>query len=179
MILTYARVVSIPLLAAAALSPTVPNPCLTSALIFAAASVTDFFDGYLARRWNVVSPLGTFLDPVADKLMVAVALTIITARLPHPSIILSTAIIVSREIFVSALREWMATLGKSAHVKVSIWGKVKTATQMLSITLLLASATTNVWYAAFGLIMLPAAAVLAVTSAADYVRAALRAINQP
>lgn len=71
----------------------------------------------------------------------------------------------------------MAILGKSAQVKVSIWGKIKTATQMLSITLLLASATTHVWYASLGVLMLLVAAILAVTSAADYVRSALRAID--
>ncbi|CAN8061897.1 unnamed protein product [Agarophyton chilense] len=178
MILTYARVVAVPVLATVRLSPPFPHQYLLSALIFAFASLTDFLDGYLARRWRVVSELGTFLDPVADKLMVAVALTLITARLPHPLIVLSTAVIVSREIFVSALREWMAILDKSAQVKVSIWGKLKTATQMVSLTLLLATVSIHVWFAQIGIVMLLAAATLAITSATEYVQSAIRAVHQ-
>lgn len=177
MLLTYSRLAAIPLLTALSLSPVSLHQSLLSSALFAAASITDFFDGYLARRWNVISPLGTFLDPVADKLMVAVALVTISARLSHPIIILSTAIIVSREIFVSALREWMALLGKSANVKVSVWGKIKTTVQMLSLVVLLAATTTTVWYAQVGICLLALAAVLAVASASDYTFSAMRAVS--
>lgn len=172
MALTYVRIAAIPLLFLTSL-PLPYNPNIPTAL-FASASITDFFDGYLARRWNVVSPMGIFLDPVADKLMVAVALTVITARLPHPLISFSTALILSREIFVSALREWMAIAGRSAVVKVSWIGKLKTAVQMISVTILLFSTTLSSWYAYTGMALLAVAAALAVLSATDYVTSAVK-----
>lgn len=108
-----------------------------TALIFALASATDWLDGYLARRLNQTSLFGAFLDPVADKLMVAVALVLIVQTDPTPWLAIPAAIIIGREIAVSALREWMAELGKRAHVAVSIVGKFKTTAQMLSLICLL------------------------------------------
>lgn len=176
MALTYARIAAIPLLCFTGLSS--PPQYVFTTGVFAAASFTDFLDGYLARKWSVVSPMGTFLDPVADKLMVAAALTLITARIPHPIIILATATIVSREIFVSALREWMALLGKSANVKVSFWGKLKTTMQMVAVTLLLLASNLSTWYSRLGLVFLAVAAILSVVSASDYVFSASRALKQ-
>ncbi len=99
--------------------------------LFALAGITDYFDGYLARKLKVSSPFGAFLDPVADKLVVAVALVIIAVSQPHSAIItLCTIVIICREITISALREWMASLGRRNSVAVSWIGKWKTTFQM-------------------------------------------------
>ncbi len=109
-----------------------------AAVIFIAAAVTDWFDGYLARYLRQTSAFGAFLDPVADKLMVAAAL-IMLVQLDRLDAILAV-IIIGREITISALREWMAQLGKSANVAVAFVGKLKTAAQMAAIPLLLYNA---------------------------------------
>ncbi len=111
---------------------------LIAAVIFVAAAVTDWFDGYLARSLKQTSAFGAFLDPVADKLMVAAAL-IVLVQLDRLDAILAV-IIIGREITISALREWMAQLGKSANVAVAFVGKLKTAAQMAAIPLLLYNA---------------------------------------
>lgn len=108
-----------------------------TALIFAVAAATDWLDGYLARRWNQTSAFGAFLDPVADKLMVAVALVLMVEASPTPWLAIPAAVIIGREITVSALRERMAEIGKGSKVAVSLMGKVKTTSQMLAILLLL------------------------------------------
>ncbi len=108
-----------------------------AALVFMAAAFTDWLDGYLARRMGLVSPLGAFLDPVADKLMVATALVLVVADNPQVWLAVSAAVIIGREITISALREWMAELGSRARVAVSWVGKFKTAAQMTAITLLI------------------------------------------
>lgn len=107
-----------------------------AAAIFALACITDWFDGYLARRWNVTTALGAFLDPVADKILVATALVLIVARPDVVYIALPVAIIIGREIVVSALREWMAEVGARAKVAVGMLGKIKTTIQMIAITVL-------------------------------------------
>ena len=105
-----------------------------AALVFILAAVTDWIDGYLARRLGVTTPLGEFLDPVADKLMVAIALILLVAHDQNPWIVMSAMVIVGREITVSALREWMAHLGARAKVKVSSLGKWKTIVQMVGLS---------------------------------------------
>lgn len=110
-----------------------------SALLFALASFTDMLDGYLARKLKQESHFGKFLDPVADKLLVAVALVLLVGANGTAFLAIPAAIIVCREIIVSALREWMAEIGQGVKVQVSNIGKVKTAMQMLSIMLLLSS----------------------------------------
>jgi CDP-diacylglycerol--glycerol-3-phosphate 3-phosphatidyltransferase len=112
-----------------------------SALVFALASVTDWLDGWIARRYHQSSPFGAFLDPVADKLMVAVALFLIVQGHPTPWMAFWAAVIVGREIAVSALREWMAELGQRARVKVATIGKIKTVAQMIALLCLLYSVT--------------------------------------
>jgi CDP-diacylglycerol--glycerol-3-phosphate 3-phosphatidyltransferase/cardiolipin synthase len=107
------------------------------AAIFALAAITDWLDGYLARRMQLVSPIGAFLDPVADKLMVAAALILLVQADPTPWLAVPAIVIVGREITVSALREWMAELGARAQVAVSKVGKFKTAAQMVAVILLL------------------------------------------
>ena len=107
------------------------------AWIYAAASITDWFDGYLARKLEQQSALGAFLDPVADKLIVAVALVLLVSVHPHWVMVIGACVIIGREIAISALREWMAGMGKSAKVSVSMVGKVKTTAQMFAIIFLL------------------------------------------
>ena len=106
-----------------------------SAMIFSVAAITDWLDGYVARKYNQSTPFGAFLDPVADKLMVAAALIVLVhlARLDAPIAL----VIIGREITISALREWMAQIGKSKSVAVSFLGKIKTVAQMTAIPLLL------------------------------------------
>jgi CDP-diacylglycerol---glycerol-3-phosphate 3-phosphatidyltransferase len=106
-------------------------------LLFAAAAVTDSLDGYLARRLGQTTRLGAFLDPVADKLIVSVALVLLVSRNPAWLMQMSAIVIIGREIAVSALREWMAELGQRARVAVSAFGKWKTIVQMVGISFLL------------------------------------------
>ena len=108
-----------------------------AAFVFVLASFTDWLDGWIARAYNQSSAFGAFLDPVADKLMVAVALLLIVQKHPTPWMALWAAVIVGREIAVSALREWMAELGQRAKVKVAAIGKIKTVVQMVALTILL------------------------------------------
>lgn len=143
------------------------------AWIYAAASITDWFDGYLARKLDQLSPLGAFLDPVADKLIVAVALVLLVSVHPNVFIVISTCIIIGREITISALREWMAEVGKSSKVSVSMLGKVKTTAQMFAIIFLLHR---DPWLGiptypvGFGLLII--AAVLTIVSMVIYLKAA-------
>lgn len=138
-ILTWLRILLIPVFVAAfylsddTLSPHHKN--VISTAVFAIAAITDWLDGFLARKLNQSSAFGAFLDPVADKLMVAAAL-IILVKLGRADAILAF-IIIGREIAISALREWMAKLGESKSVAVSMLGKIKTTFQMIAILLLL------------------------------------------
>ena len=112
-----------------------PNQNLVATVIFTAAAITDWLDGWLARKLNQTSAFGAFLDPVADKLMVAAALIVLVELTRVHAIV--ALIIIGREITISALREWMAQIGQARSVAVSLIGKVKTASQMLAIPLLL------------------------------------------
>lgn len=106
-------------------------------VLFLVAGITDSLDGWVARRTGQVSPLGTFLDPVADKLMVATALVLIVSRDHEWYLALAAAVIIGREIAISALREWMAEIGARKKVAVSSLGKIKTVAQILGIAALL------------------------------------------
>jgi CDP-diacylglycerol--glycerol-3-phosphate 3-phosphatidyltransferase/cardiolipin synthase len=138
-LLTWLRIVAIPIFVAvyylpdAWLSPVAKN--WTAMSIFSAAAITDWLDGYLARKWGETSAFGAFLDPVADKLMVAAAL-ILLVQLGRAEAYFAI-IIIGREIAISALREWMAQLGKTKNVAVALIGKVKTGAQMTAIIALL------------------------------------------
>jgi len=110
---------------------------LAVAAVFVLAAVTDWLDGFIARRMNQLSTFGAFLDPVADKLMVATALVLLVQKNPKAPFALAAAIIIGREIVVSALREWMAELGERARVRVTGIGKTKTVFQMTAIGFLL------------------------------------------
>ncbi len=137
--LTWLRIVAIPLFVAVLYFPedwvSERTANVVSMWIFIAAAVTDWADGWLARRWNQTTAFGAFLDPVADKLMVAAAL-IVLAELGRVYGIVAL-IIIGRGITVSALREWMAQIGQSKSVAVNILGKVKTVTQLVAIPFLL------------------------------------------
>ena len=135
-ILTLLRVGCIPLMVAA-FYLTGPYSGFLSALIFLVAAITDWFDGWLARTLNQESEFGAFMDPVADKLIVATALVLLVAHYDNIWITLAAMVIIGREILVSALREWMARSGRSESVAVTIVAKFKTTLQMTAITILL------------------------------------------
>ncbi len=145
---------------------------LATSAIFSLAAITDWFDGYLARRWEQSTPLGAFLDPVADKLMVAVALVLLVEEHANLWLTLPAAIIIGREIVVSALREWMAELGARAHVAVSQLGKWKTAAQMVALVILLANPPLLTFWVGLGYALLIIAAGLTLWSMVQYLLAA-------
>ena len=147
-----------------------------ASFVFAVAAATDWLDGYLARLWQQSTPFGAFLDPVADKLMVAVALVLLVAEHANNSssilLTLAAATIIGREIVVSALREWMAELGARAQVAVSNLGKWKTAAQMLALIILLANPPQMTSWVILGYVLLVIAAVLTLWSMVVYLMAA-------
>jgi CDP-diacylglycerol--glycerol-3-phosphate 3-phosphatidyltransferase/cardiolipin synthase len=174
--LTWLRIVMIPVFVAVYyvpdswLMPVAKN--WTAMTLFAVAAITDWLDGYLARRWGETSAFGAFLDPVADKLMVAAAL-ILLVQLGRAEAYLAI-IIIGREIAISALREWMAQLGKTKNVAVAFIGKVKTAAQMTAIIALLLwePLIPGVSTPLLGTIALWVAAVLTLWSMLQYLRLA-------
>ncbi len=171
-ILTLLRIVLIPVFVLVFYLP-VGWARVGCALVFALAAVTDWFDGFLARRWSQTSPFGAFLDPVADKLMVAVALLLLVQSEPTPALAIPAAVIIGREITISALREWMAELGARGRVAVSMIGKVKTAIQMIAILLLIYERP--LWglpIYTIGFLLLYLAAILTLWSMFVYLRAA-------
>ncbi len=180
--LTLLRVILIPFCVMAYFLP-VWWGGLLAAFIFGVAAITDWFDGYLARKMELTTPLGAFLDPVADKLIVAAALLVLVHVYNDLWMTLPAVVIVGREIVISALREWMATIGQRASVAVSMVGKVKTTFQMIAIILLLLLPHQQLelfpqfepWLKAcywFGLLVMNLAAVLTLWSMLVYLRAA-------
>lgn len=169
--LTLLRILIIPLLVVIYYLP-LQSKYLICAFLFGAAALTDWLDGYLARRWNQMTPFGAFLDPVADKLIVAVALGVLIEAHASWLMTLPALVIIGREIVISALREWMAEIGKSASVAVSWVGKVKTTFQMISIFMLLLVPPGH-WIAWLGLFILYLAALLTLWSMISYLRAAM------
>ncbi|HXF80560.1 MAG TPA: CDP-diacylglycerol--glycerol-3-phosphate 3-phosphatidyltransferase [Usitatibacter sp.] len=146
--LTWMRILAIPLFVGVLYLPdswiSDRTASITSMWIFIAAAVTDWLDGYLARRWNQTTSFGAFLDPVADKLMVAAALIVLTYQgLVDP---FASLIIIGREITISALREWMAQVGRSKSVAVNVLGKVKTVSQLIAIPFLLFNGVLFGWF---------------------------------
>lgn len=140
------------------------------AVIFAVAAITDWLDGYVARKYNQSTPFGAFLDPVADKLMVAIALLLLVS-IHHDSawFTAAAAVIVGREIIISALREWMAELGQRASVAVSYIGKIKTTLQMVALMVLLVDLPSLY---SIGYFALAGAALLTLWSMVLYLKAA-------
>jgi CDP-diacylglycerol--glycerol-3-phosphate 3-phosphatidyltransferase/cardiolipin synthase len=175
--LTWLRIVLIPVFVAVYylpddwLSPPAKN--WTAMTIFSLAALTDWLDGWLARRWGETSAFGAFLDPVADKLMVAAAL-IVLVRLERAETYLAI-IIIGREIAISALREWMAQLGHTNSVAVAFIGKVKTVVQMTAIIALLLwePVLPGISTPLLGKVALWAAAILTLWSMFHYLKLAL------
>jgi len=182
--LTWLRILLIPIFVAVFYLPDgwLPKHSinLIATLIFALAAVTDWLDGWLARRLNQISTFGAFLDPVADKLMVAAAL-IVLVDLERAGVDVAL-IIIGREIAISALREWMAKVGQSANVAVSYIGKLKTTAQMTAILMLLYHDPILGWphVALVGRLLLYIAAFLTLWSMLHYLFTAWKALkNQP
>lgn len=170
--LTFLRIALIPVFVLVFYTST-PYQYPIASLIFVVAALTDLLDGYLARRLDQVSPLGAFLDPVADKLMVAVVLILLVQRDPSVWIALPAAIIVGREITISALREWMAELGARSKVAVSIFGKFKTSAQMVALALLVYKVPVfGLPVYEIGVILLYIAAILTLVSMCQYLASA-------
>ncbi|OSM96025.1 MULTISPECIES: CDP-diacylglycerol--glycerol-3-phosphate 3-phosphatidyltransferase [Lonsdalea] len=166
--LTLFRVALIPFFVLAFYLPVAWAP-LACAVIFVGAAVTDWFDGFLARRWKQTTRFGAFLDPVADKVMVAVALVLVAEHYHSWWITLPAATMIAREIIISALREWMAEIGKRSSVAVSWIGKVKTTAQMLALFALLWRP--DMWVQGVGVAALYVAAVLTFWSMFQYLNA--------
>lgn len=164
--LTVSRILLIPVMVLAFYLPIESN-FLIASILFVVASCTDFLDGYLARKLNQSTPFGAFLDPVADKLIVAVSLVLIVSSYQSMWITIPATIIIGREIMISALREWMADQGKRESVAVSSIGKVKTACQMGAIFFLLIGST-SAWLFWVGVIFLYMAVALAFWSMCEY-----------
>ena len=170
--LTTLRIVLVPILVVVFYLPFTWAP-MACAGIFTLAAMTDWADGYLARRLSQVSTFGAFLDPVADKLMIAVALVLLLHRDPEMWLAIPAAIIISREIVVSALRELMAELGQRATVAVATLGKVKTVSQMTALLLMLYRHDIGpIPVYLTGSVLLYVATVLTIWSMAIYLRAA-------
>jgi cardiolipin synthase len=189
-LLTWLRVALIPLVVGVFY---LPDPWLSpfakglaATIVFVVAAVTDWFDGFLARRWNETSAFGAFLDPVADKLMVAGALLVLVEFRDEPAVFFKgditilSFVIIGREIAISALREWMAQIGASKSVAVSSLGKIKTTAQMIAIPMLLFNEPlfgvidTHFW----GVLLLCVAAVLTVWSMFYYLQKAWPLIKE-
>ena len=177
-LLTWARIVAIPLIVGVfylPLDPAVRN--LIATVLFVVVALTDWLDGYLARKLNQTSSFGAFLDPVADKFLVCAALLILL-QLDRVNAFVAL-VIIGREIAISALREWMAQIGASRSVAVHVLGKLKTVVQMVAIPFLLFDGAlfglidTRIW--GTGLIYL--AAVLTIWSMVYYLRKALPEIR--
>lgn len=171
-ILTLIRITLIPIFVLIFYMP-VGWARVACALVFGIAALTDMLDGYLARRWQQTSPFGAFLDPVADKLMVAVALLLLVQSQPTAALAIPAVVIIGREIAISALREWMAESGVRERVAVSFVGKVKTAVQMIAIFLLIfEKPLLGLPTFEIGFVLLYVAAILTLWSMFVYLRAA-------
>lgn len=171
--LTLLRVLLIPVMVVCFYQPEWGALLATS--IFALAGITDWADGYLARKMNQESSFGAFLDPVADKLIVAVALILIAVRDDNVWVSLAAIIIISRELIVSALREWMAKEGQSSKVAVAYIGKLKTTAQIIALLLLLYNQPLlGLPLREIGLIALAVATVFTVVSMMQYLNAAFK-----
>jgi len=177
--LTLFRVALLPVMVAVFYMP-FQGHNITAAIVFVLAAITDWLDGFLARRMNLTSAFGAFLDPVADKLMVAVTLFLLVESDPTTGwssilLALTSAVIVGREISISALREWMAEIGMSATVKVALVGKLKTIMQMVALVVLIVqhekeATALRLYHIGEGLLVI--AGILTIWSGVYYLRAA-------
>jgi CDP-diacylglycerol--glycerol-3-phosphate 3-phosphatidyltransferase len=171
-ILTWIRIAAIPLVILAFYAP-YHWANLAACVVFAAAGITDTLDGYLARKLGQITRLGAFLDPVADKLIVATALVLLVTRDTHLLVVLMAIVIIGREIAISALREWMAELGQRRKVAVSLLGKYKTIFQVVGLAMMFyRSNLLDLPIYNIGVALTVLAAVLTLVSMVAYMRAA-------
>lgn len=174
-LLTWLRIAFIPLLVVLFYWQHPWAPFL-AATVFGVAGLTDWADGFLARRWRQESAFGAFLDPVADKLLVAVALVLLVEREASPWMTLAAAIIIGREITISALREWMAEAGMRAKVAVAFIGKLKTTAQIIALICLLYNQDLfGIPLRTIGIVTLAIATLLTVVSMLQYLHGAFKA----
>jgi CDP-diacylglycerol--glycerol-3-phosphate 3-phosphatidyltransferase len=171
-LLTLARILLIPVFVLVYVLPGYET-YLVAAVLFGLAAFTDWLDGYLARRLNQTTPFGAFLDPVADKLIVVAALTILVAHHASLWLTLPALIIIGREIVISALREWMAEMNRRGVIAVTWFARAKTTFQMVAIVVLIANPPdlTRPWVIT-GYVLLYLAAVMTLISMVLYLRAA-------
>jgi CDP-diacylglycerol--glycerol-3-phosphate 3-phosphatidyltransferase len=177
-LLTWARILAIPLIVGVFYLPwDADTRNLTATVLFAIAALTDWADGYLARKLNQMSSFGAFLDPVADKFLVAASLLMLVQMGRVHAVV--ALIIIGREIAISALREWMARIGASASVAVHMMGKLKTGVQMTAISCLLLDRTLFGWIDTYswGTVLIYAAAGLTIWSMVYYLQKALPEIR--
>lgn len=171
-ILTWLRILAIPLVVVLFYAPYHWSNA-SAALLFTAAAITDSLDGYLARRMGLTSRLGAFLDPVADKLLVALTLVLLVSHDQQWLVVMSACVIIGREIAISALREWMAELGERTRVAVSGLGKLKTIVQMVGIPMMMwRDDILGLPIYQIGLYLTVAAAALTLWSMISYLRSA-------
>lgn len=169
--LTFLRIALIPLFVITFYLPFKGHYILTG-FLFAVAAITDWLDGYLARKLQQGSSFGAFLDPVADKLLVVVGLVILVEKESSFFFSLPALVIIGREITVSALREWMALIGEQKSVVVSRMGKIKTTIQLIALSTLLAFPQEPWFMLALGYLLLYTAAILTIWSMSQYLKAA-------
>ena len=174
-LLTWLRIILVPFFVGVYYLPdyllSMPYKNLVAALIFGLAAITDYFDGYLARKMKMETSFGAFLDPVADKALVAASLVVLINL--HRTFVFAAIIIIVREIAISALREWMAKLGDAGGVTVAYIGKLKTACQLIAIGLLLLDYHSNL----LGNLFMLAAVILTVVSMFYYLDQAKKHFN--
>ena len=169
-LITYFRMLLIPMVVLSYYSE-LQYANMMAAMLFSLASLSDWLDGYLARRLNQTSEFGAFLDPVADKLLVVTVLIMLVGEL-NP-LLAPTIVIIAREVLISALREWMATRGHREAVAVAFSGKLKTTFQMIAIVaLILVTESSPDWLLMTGFVMIYIAALLSLHSALYYFKAA-------
>jgi CDP-diacylglycerol--glycerol-3-phosphate 3-phosphatidyltransferase/cardiolipin synthase len=176
-LLTLFRIAAIPIVVVLFYS-TMEHARPVAAILFGIAAITDLLDGWVARRFGQMSKFGEFLDPVADKLMVAIVLVMLVQGDPLWYVDIIAMIIIGREITISALREWMATIGERANVKVNWSGKLKTVLQMFGIGFMVyENEFLGFDIYGIGFVLLMAAAGMTVWSMVTYLRAAWPFIN--
>jgi len=176
-LLTLFRIAAIPLVVILFYSP-LEHARPVAAILFGVAAVTDILDGWVARRFGQMSKFGEFLDPVADKLMVAIVLVMLVQDNPRWFVDIIAMVIIGREITISALREWMATIGERANVKVTMAGKIKTVLQMFGIGFMVyQNEFLGFDIYGIGFVLLVAAAGMTIWSMIVYLRAAWPFIN--
>jgi CDP-diacylglycerol--glycerol-3-phosphate 3-phosphatidyltransferase/cardiolipin synthase len=171
--LTWLRILMIPAIIVLFYALPYPWNDPAACAAFALAGITDSLDGYYARKLGLTSRLGAFLDPVADKLIVAAALILIVSRDPRWFIVIASIVIIGREIAVSALREWMAEIGARSRIKVSLLGKYKTIMQVVGLSFLLfRQSLFGIPFYKLGIILTAVAVVLTLWSMVAYLRLA-------